>query len=98
MVDSETVFVVIAAPFFVIRHPEVKHYQSEVFDKIRKGDAYLDMPLSPPPILSGDAKIEFFNKPKMMAKVLFGLSRVIFDSNSLSLFVFVMEQRASEHF
>lgn len=56
------------APFFVIRHPEVKIYESEVFDKVKKGDLCLDLPLSTPTILCGDAKVEFFNKPKMMAK------------------------------
>lgn len=61
---------IFSAPFFVIRHPEVKIYESEVFDKVKKGDLCLDLSLSTPTILCGDAKVEFFNKPKMMAKVL----------------------------
>lgn len=56
------------APCFVIRHPKVKIHQSEVYDKAKKGDNYLEMPLTTPVVCCGDMLIEFFNKPKMMAK------------------------------
>ena len=58
-----------SGPFFVIRHPRVKHHQSEVYAKAKKGDKRLDMPLENPVVLCGDVMIEFYNKTKMMKKV-----------------------------
>lgn len=56
------------APCFVIRHPQVKHYSSMVYDKAKRGDPYVDMVLDSPVVLCGDFLIEFFNKTKMMKK------------------------------
>lgn len=56
------------SPCFVVRHPQVKHYSSIVYDKAKRGDPYIDMVLDSPVILCGDFLIEFFNKTKMMKK------------------------------
>jgi hypothetical protein len=40
-----------------------------VFDRVKKGDTSLLMELKQPLIVCGDVMVEFFNKPKMMAKV-----------------------------
>ena len=64
-------------PFFVVNHPQVEHYRSEVFDGVKKGDSSLLMVLRQPLIVCGDVMIEFFNKQKMMAKVSSVFLRVI---------------------
>jgi len=61
----------VVAPFFVIYHPTVLHFRSPVYDRVSKKDGNIDMILDSPVILSGDIMIEFYNKPKMMAKVRF---------------------------
>jgi phosphatidylinositol-3,4,5-trisphosphate 3-phosphatase/dual-specificity protein phosphatase PTEN len=58
----------ICNPFFVIVHPRVEHYRSEVYDRVKKGDTSLLMVLRQPQVVCGDVMVEFFNKPKMMAK------------------------------
>ena len=60
-----------AAPFFEVRHPSVTHYRSRVFERANKKDRHIDMVLPSPIVLCGDVMIEFFNKPRMMKKVLY---------------------------
>ncbi|ESN99638.1 hypothetical protein HELRODRAFT_120014, partial [Helobdella robusta] len=54
------------SPYFVICHPHVKHYQSEVFEHLKREYVLFDLPLTRPSILCGDFMVEFFNKIKMM--------------------------------
>jgi len=61
---------VCAAPYFEIRHPSLIHYRSEVFERTNKRDRHIEMVLSSPVVLGGDVMVEFFNKPKMMKKVI----------------------------
>lgn len=47
-----------------------------MFDRVKKGDTSLLMELKQPLIVCGDVMVEFFNKPKMMAKVSMGLLHI----------------------
>ena len=60
-----------SGPFFVVSHKQFEHYRSPVYDRMKKGDLSLLMVLSQPVIVCGDVMVEFFNKPKMLAKVCF---------------------------
>jgi len=59
----------LSGPFFVVSHKRFEHYRSPVYDRAKKGDISLVMVLTQPVIVYGDVMIEFFNKPKMLAKV-----------------------------
>ena len=60
-------------PFFIIRHQtdlKTEVYRSEVYDKVKKGDSFILMELKETrPVVVADVMIEFYNRPKMMAKV-----------------------------
>lgn len=57
------------ALFFNVLSHDLQLCQSEVYEKSKRGDSSLMMPLKRPLLVSGDICIELFNKPKMMKKV-----------------------------
>ena len=62
-------FVSFGGPFFVVSHKQVEHYRSPIYDGVKRGDRSLLMVLCQPVVVCGDVMLEFFNKPKMLAKV-----------------------------
>ncbi len=56
-------------PYFLVYHPKTEHCRSDVYDAVKKGDTCLVINLAQPKVICGDVMIEFFNKPKMKAKV-----------------------------
>lgn len=55
---------------FVISEGKNKLLTSDQYD-VKKGGSFISIKLdSPPPVVQGDIKIEFFSKQKMIRKVL----------------------------
>ena len=69
--------VAVTGPLFVVSHKQVEHYRSPVYDRVKRGDLSLLMVPTQPVVICGDVMVEFFNKPKMLAKVR-SLFRVLF--------------------
>ena len=67
----------VTGPLFVVSHKQVEHYRSPVYDRVKRGDLSLLMVPTQPVVICGDVMVEFFNKPKMLAKVR-SLFRVLF--------------------
>ena len=61
----------------MVSHKQVEHYRSPVYDRVKRGDLSLLMVPTQPVVICGDVMVEFFNKPKMLAKVR-SLFRVLF--------------------